>query len=69
MVPSASNVRKRKEKKNQEKKRQMQKPRILGNRSFSPFFVGGGVPAVAILGKMNTKRMFQAKKAKECTGR
>lgn len=57
---------KRKEKKNLEKKkRQMQKPRILGNRSFYLFFVGGGVPAMAILGKMNIKSMFQAKIAKE----
>lgn len=67
MVLSASKVRKRKEKK-LEKKRQMQKPRILGNRSFYLFFVRGGVPAVAILGKMNIKSMFQAKIAKECTG-
>lgn len=72
MVPSSSKAVKRREKA-EKKKRQMQKPRSLGNRrwvfSFVCFFWGGVcVSATAILDKMNIQRVFQAKIAKEGTG-
>lgn len=46
----------------------MQRPRIFGKISFSLFLWGMCVPAMAILDKMNIKRMFQANITEKYTG-